>query len=247
MSTIWTNLQIFIRTKLSFATEYHPQSDGTTERYNQEIEAYLSIYCTAFPTDWVDALPILEFTHNSRRHSDRKHSPFELLLVLELSCQRKSCLFCVQFPRSLCIPYSMSRSTSTPDWHVLDFSYDDERNCALTIYVDQLRFYITAENAELDHETEIGSKYQDLFDDFQREQSNEPVPLQSDVSTANSDSGIDVQPTRKDRKAKEEHIYASHHDAEEALQKWMVAPLIARDWPASHCSRLTHPVRLLLR
>jgi hypothetical protein len=52
-----------IQTALS--TAYHPQTDGTTEHFNQEIEAYLSIYCTSHPEDWVDALPILEFTHNN--------------------------------------------------------------------------------------------------------------------------------------------------------------------------------------
>jgi len=63
----------------SLSTAFHPQTDGTTERFNQEIEAYLSIYCASHPEDWVDALPILEFTHNNRRHSDRKHTPFELM------------------------------------------------------------------------------------------------------------------------------------------------------------------------
>jgi Integrase zinc binding domain/Integrase core domain len=35
--------------KLNLTTAYHPQSDGATERVNQEIEAYLSIYCTSHP------------------------------------------------------------------------------------------------------------------------------------------------------------------------------------------------------
>ena len=56
----------------SLLTAYHPQTDGTTELFNQEIEAYLSIYCTSHPEDWVDALPMIEFTHNNRRHADRK-------------------------------------------------------------------------------------------------------------------------------------------------------------------------------
>ena len=63
----------------SFSTAYHPQSDGTTERYNQEISTYLSIYCTGNPSSWSENLPLLEFTHNSRTHSDRKKTPFELM------------------------------------------------------------------------------------------------------------------------------------------------------------------------
>ena len=44
---------------------YHPQTDGTTEQVNKEIEAYLSIYCASHPDDWPQALHTLEFTHNN--------------------------------------------------------------------------------------------------------------------------------------------------------------------------------------
>ena len=67
----------------SFSTAYHPQSDGTTERYNQEIATYLSIYCTGNPASWSENLPLVEFTHNSRTHSDRKQTPFELLYGIQ--------------------------------------------------------------------------------------------------------------------------------------------------------------------
>jgi transposase InsO family protein len=63
----------------SLTTAYHPQSDGATERTNQEIEAYLSIYCASNPEEWPTALHTLEFTHNNRRHADRLHTPFELM------------------------------------------------------------------------------------------------------------------------------------------------------------------------
>jgi hypothetical protein len=65
--------------KSALSTAYHPQTDGTTERVNQEIEAYLSIYCTSHPEGWTQALHTLEFTHNNRRHADRQHTPFELM------------------------------------------------------------------------------------------------------------------------------------------------------------------------
>ena len=52
--------------KLALSTAYHPQTDGTTERVNQEIEAYLSIYCSAHPEEWPLALSMLEFTHNNQ-------------------------------------------------------------------------------------------------------------------------------------------------------------------------------------
>jgi hypothetical protein len=61
------------------STAFHPQTDGATERVNQEIQAYLSIYCTMNPETWANMLSMVEFTHNSRTHADRRHSPFELL------------------------------------------------------------------------------------------------------------------------------------------------------------------------
>jgi transposase InsO family protein len=61
------------------STTFHPQTDGATERVNQEIQVYLSIYCTMNPETWAKMLSTVEFTHNSRIHADRRHSPFKLL------------------------------------------------------------------------------------------------------------------------------------------------------------------------
>jgi hypothetical protein len=69
-----------LRIKSALTTAYHPQSDGTTERVNQEIEAYLAIYCHSHPETWKQSLPTLEFTYNNRRHADRLKTPFELIL-----------------------------------------------------------------------------------------------------------------------------------------------------------------------
>ena len=66
-----------ITSKLS--TAYHPQTDGATERVNQEVEAYLSIFCSSFPENWAKKLYLVEFTHNNWRHTDRRHSPFKLM------------------------------------------------------------------------------------------------------------------------------------------------------------------------
>ena len=63
----------------ALTTAYHPQSDGATERVNQEIEAYLSIYCSTHPEEWTEKLSTLEFVHNNRRHADRLKTPFELM------------------------------------------------------------------------------------------------------------------------------------------------------------------------
>jgi hypothetical protein len=61
-------------------TTYHPQTDGATERVNQEIKAYLLIYCSAHPTKWKNSLSTLEFIHNNRRHADQIHTSFKLMI-----------------------------------------------------------------------------------------------------------------------------------------------------------------------
>ena len=60
-------------------TTYHQQSDGATEWVNQEIEAYLAIYCTSHPEDWLHSLSMLEFMHNNRRHAKQIHTPLKLI------------------------------------------------------------------------------------------------------------------------------------------------------------------------
>ena len=65
--------------KLALSTAYHPQTDGTTKRVNQEIKAYLGIYCASHPEEWVATLSTLEFTHNNQRHTERQKMPFKLM------------------------------------------------------------------------------------------------------------------------------------------------------------------------
>ena len=62
------------------STAFHPQTDGQTERTNQEIEAYLRIYCSNHPETWTEHLPLMEFSYNNRVHLVTKQTPFSLLL-----------------------------------------------------------------------------------------------------------------------------------------------------------------------
>jgi len=47
-----TDLYDYLGIKKSMSTAYHPQSDGRTERINQEIESYLRPYCNYEQTVW---------------------------------------------------------------------------------------------------------------------------------------------------------------------------------------------------
>jgi hypothetical protein len=51
---------------------FHPQTDGTVEHFNQEISAYLSIYCIQNPHEWAKYLPIVEYAYNAKLHTDRR-------------------------------------------------------------------------------------------------------------------------------------------------------------------------------
>ncbi len=61
------------------STVFHPQTDGQTERVNQEVEKYLRIFVNHRQTDWSDWLPLAEFAHNNHVHSATKKSPFMVL------------------------------------------------------------------------------------------------------------------------------------------------------------------------
>lgn len=58
------------------STAFHPQTDGQTERINQEVEQYLRIFINHRQSDWVEWLSLAEFAYNNREHSSTKQSPF---------------------------------------------------------------------------------------------------------------------------------------------------------------------------
>ena len=49
----------------ALSTAYHPQTDGQSERWNQEIEAYLRMFCSMRRDDWAHWLPVAEFAFNT--------------------------------------------------------------------------------------------------------------------------------------------------------------------------------------
>ena len=62
------------------STAYHPQTNGETERVNQELEIYLRIFCSNNPETWKLYLPTVEFAHNQKYHSAVKNTPFFLMM-----------------------------------------------------------------------------------------------------------------------------------------------------------------------
>ena len=62
--------------KSSLSTAYHPQTDGQTERMNQEVEQYLRLYINYEQDNWCDLLPLAEFAYNNTSHSATGVTPF---------------------------------------------------------------------------------------------------------------------------------------------------------------------------
>ncbi len=69
-------LHKLIGSKAATSTAYHPQTDGQTERINQEVEHYLRTYTNDEQDDWSEWLSRAEYTHNNRIHSATRILPF---------------------------------------------------------------------------------------------------------------------------------------------------------------------------
>jgi len=65
-----------IQTKLLIA--YHSQTDGQTERINQELEQYLRVFIDHRQEQWPGWLGTAEFIYNNKIHTATKTSPFKV-------------------------------------------------------------------------------------------------------------------------------------------------------------------------
>ena len=70
------NKMLGIETKLS--TAYHPETDGQTERTNQELEQYLRMYINHKQNNWAEWLATAEFAFNNKVYIATKSSLFQI-------------------------------------------------------------------------------------------------------------------------------------------------------------------------
>ena len=63
-STVWDSLCNRLGIQMRLSTAYHPETDGQTERANQEVKGYLRAFCNHYQDDWFDLLPMASAAHN---------------------------------------------------------------------------------------------------------------------------------------------------------------------------------------
>ncbi|KAK4089232.1 hypothetical protein Purlil1_6221 [Purpureocillium lilacinum] len=65
-----------LRVKQRLSTAWHPETDGATERANQEVERYIRIFATYAQDDWDELLPAAAMALNNRTATSTGLSPF---------------------------------------------------------------------------------------------------------------------------------------------------------------------------
>ena len=63
---------------MASSTAWHPQTNGQTERVNQELNQYLRLFVNERQDDWYDLLPMAEFQHNNHVYFATQQPPFLL-------------------------------------------------------------------------------------------------------------------------------------------------------------------------
>lgn len=76
ISEFMRELNKMLGIETSASTAFHPQTDGQTERVNQELEAYLRMFCNHHQNDWDELLPSAEFACANHAHASIGMTPF---------------------------------------------------------------------------------------------------------------------------------------------------------------------------
>ena len=76
VSSFWRALGAQLEITLRLSSGHHPETDGQTERENQELEHYLWSYVNYLQDDWVKWLPLAKFTQNNAQSNSSGMSPF---------------------------------------------------------------------------------------------------------------------------------------------------------------------------
>lgn len=76
-STFWREFCTLLGATVSLSSGFHPQSNGQTERMNQEMETALRCVASQTPSSWSSQLLWVEYAHNSLTCTAMGLSPFQ--------------------------------------------------------------------------------------------------------------------------------------------------------------------------
>lgn len=76
VSLMWKRICSLMKITRRLSTAYHPETDGSTERMNQELEAYLRCFASYYQDNWQQLLPVAMMAINGRTSSVTGFSPF---------------------------------------------------------------------------------------------------------------------------------------------------------------------------
>uniref|UniRef100_A0AAY5K2N8 ribonuclease H n=1 Tax=Esox lucius TaxID=8010 RepID=A0AAY5K2N8_ESOLU len=77
ITRVWRAFCDQLGVSVSLSSGYHPETNGQTERLNQDIGKYLRQQCHKQPHDWSRFLPWVEYAQNSLIHSSLRLTPFQ--------------------------------------------------------------------------------------------------------------------------------------------------------------------------
>uniref|UniRef100_A0A1A7Z8I5 Integrase catalytic domain-containing protein n=1 Tax=Nothobranchius furzeri TaxID=105023 RepID=A0A1A7Z8I5_NOTFU len=77
VSRFWKAFCRLVGASTSLSSGYHPQTNGQTERANQQLGRYLRCFASSQPTTWPRFLLWAELSHNLQTSSATSLSPFE--------------------------------------------------------------------------------------------------------------------------------------------------------------------------
>ncbi|KAG1953664.1 retrotransposable element [Pimephales promelas] len=77
VSKFWREFCKLLGATVSLSSGFHPQSNGQTERANQDLERTLRCLVSKNPSSWIQQLSMVEYAHNTLPVSSTGLSPFE--------------------------------------------------------------------------------------------------------------------------------------------------------------------------